>query len=609
MIITRIQVEEGFLNGLDLRLCKGLNVLIGARGTGKTSIIELIRFGLGAQANTADSARKASDHARSILGSGQVTLTLEGDGMTVTIVRASDDNEPRSDAEFSRPVVFAQSEIEQVGLLPLGRLRIVDGFVYDRSTFQAREIKLSVDARSATAELAVARRELAELHERLAELPAVDNALRELVVQEASFSATSAAAAEKKAELDALTQQLSAEAVRDGFLERALKAAEYWTNPLFELLILSPAIEAWPAKDADPIADLRARIANAEAQISRATQEFELIGAELKTRRDQVTERRVPIEAQARSIRREIDTLQEGAGQVARRAAQLRERKALLEALQNVMQERRTRMAALQDRRGSILDRLEDLRQQRFEQRQVVATKLNRQLAPRIKIMMTRAGDVSAYHQVLVEALRGSGLKYSELATQISRSMSPRELLEAVELNDFEEVASTCNVTKDRAARLVAHLRDSSLEELATCNLEDEAEFSLLDGGDYKDLTEISTGQRCTIVLPILLEHKHRILVLDQPEDHIDNAFITDTIIKALEARSDEGQIIVSTHNANIPVLGDADLVVQMASDGRLGFVKNAGELEAAPTIEAITGLMEGGREAFRRRATVYARY
>ncbi|MET3525478.1 AAA family ATPase [Phenylobacterium koreense] len=609
MIITRIQVEEGFLNGLDLRLSTGLNVLIGARGTGKTSIVELIRFGLGAQANTADSARKATDHARSILGSGQVTLTLEGDGTTATVVRAADDNDPRSDAGFSRPVVFAQSEIEQVGLLPQGRLSIIDGFVSDRSAFLTRETKLSVDARSATAELAAAQRELADLQERLAELPAVDTALQELAAQEATFSATSAAAAEKKSSLDLLTQQLSVEAVRDGFLERAIEAAEYWTTPLAELLILSPAVEAWSAQDADPIADLRARFANAEAQISRATDEFEAIRAELKARRDQVTERRVPIEAQARTIRREIDALQEGAGQVARRAAQLRERKAQLEALRNVTQERRTRMVALQERRGAILNQLESLRQQRFAQRQAVASKLNRQLAPRIKIVMTRAGDVSAYHQVLVEALRGSGLRYSELATQISRSMSPRELLEAVELNNFEEVASTCGVTKDRAARLVAHLRESSLEELATCNLEDEAEFSLLDGGDYKDLSEISTGQRCTIVLPILLEHKQRILVLDQPEDHIDNAFITDTIIKALEARSDEGQIIVSTHNANIPVLGDADLVVQMASDGRLGFVKHAGELEAAPTIEAITGLMEGGREAFRRRATVYARY
>lgn len=609
MIITRIQVEEGFLDGLDLRLRKGLNVIIGARGTGKTSIVELIRFGLGAQANAADSARKAADHARSILGSGQVTLTLEGDGTIATVVRASDDDEPRADARFSRPVVFAQSEIEQVGLLPLGRLRIIDGFVYERSAFQAHETKLSSDARSATAELAAARQELAALQERLEELPAVEAALRELAVQEVAFSTTSAAAAEKKAGLDALTHQLSVGTVRDGFLERAIEAARYWSNSLTELTVLSPAVEAWSGEDADPIADLRSRFTDAGTRISRAMREFEAIRAELQARREQVREWRVPIEARARTIRREIDALQEGAGQVARRAAQLRERKAQLEALRNVTQERRTRVVALQERRGSILDQLEGLRQQRFEQRQAVASKLNRQLAPRIKIVVTRAGDVSAYHQVLVEMLRGSGLKYSELATQISRSMSPRELLEAVELNSFEEVASTCGVTNDRAARLVAHLRNSSLDDLASCNLEDEAEFSLLDGGDYKDLTEISTGQRCTIVLPILLEHKDRILVLDQPEDHIDNAFITDTIIKALESRSDRGQVIVSTHNANIPVLGDADLVVQMASDGRLGFVKHAGELEAAPTIEAITSLMEGGREAFQRRANVYARY
>ena len=424
VIIARIQVEEGFLNGLDLRLSTGLNVLIGARGTGKTSVVELIRFGLGVQANTVDSARKAADHARSILGSGQVTLTLEGDGSTATVTRAADDNEPRSDAHFPRAIIFAQSEIEQVGLLPAGRLRIIDGFLSERSSFQTRETKLSVDARSATAELAAAQRELADLHERLAELPAVESALQELAVQEASFSTTSAAAAEKKARLDALTAQLSVEAVRVGFLERATKAAEYWTDPLGGLMLLAPAVEVWSVEETDPIGDIRVRFASAEAQVANAAREFEAILAELAARRAQITERRVPIETQARTIRREIDALQEGAGQIARRAAQLRERKAQLEALRNVALERGARMAALQERRGAILNQLEGLRQQRFEQRQAVASRLNRQLAPRIKIAVTRAGDLSAYNRVLVDALRGSGLKYSELATQISRAMS-----------------------------------------------------------------------------------------------------------------------------------------------------------------------------------------
>jgi hypothetical protein len=84
-------------------------------------------------------------------------------------------------------------------------------------------------------------------------------------------------------------------------------------------------------------------------------------------------------------------------------------------------------------------------------------------------------------------------------------------------------------------------------------------------------LIDLSTVQRCTVVLPLILEHSDRILVVDQPEDRIDNAFIVDTLIKSILRRSTSSQVILSTHNANIPVLGEAQLVVQLASDGRRG--------------------------------------
>jgi DNA repair ATPase RecN len=604
-----MQVEEGFLNGLDLHFSTGLNVLIGARGTGKTSIVELMRFCLGAQANTADSARRAADHARSILGSGQVTLTAESIGATSTITRAADDPEPRSDGPIPRPIIFAQSEIEQVGLLPSGRLRIVDGFIPDRSRVQAQETKLSVDARSATAELAAGQRELADLEERLADLTPVNAALTELVTEEAALVGTSALAGTKKVQLDALSVQLSAEGVKGEFFDRVVETLNYWINPLDELHMLSPSIEAWKGDGDDPLADVRARYLEAERKVTTAADEFRVISQVVDERRQAAVARRVPLETEARNIRREIDEVQEGAGQLTRRISQLRERKAQLEALQAVAQDRRARVTALQQRRGLILDQLEALRDDRFDERQAIAAKLNQQLKPRIRITVTRAGDLSAYSRVLAEALRGSGLKYAELATQIPQQMSPREFLEAVELNQFEEVATLCGIARDRAARLVVHMRENGLEELAVCHLEDEVDFYLLDGGDYKDLGALSTGQRCTIILPILLEHRDMLLVIDQPEDHIDNAFIADTVIKALEARSADGQILVSTHNANIPVLGNADLVIQMGSDGRQGYIKHRGELEAAETIEAITGLMEGGRDAFARRAAVYARY
>jgi hypothetical protein len=95
--------------------------------------------------------------------------------------------------------------------------------------------------------------------------------------------------------------------------------------------------------------------------------------------------------------------------------------------------------------------------------------------------------------------------------------------------------------------------------------------------------------------------------VIDQPEDHLDNAFVVDVAVSALRRRSEAAQYIFSTHNPNIPVLGGADRVVLLGSDGRRGFVKSSGDLNQQESVQAITSVMEGGFEAFQRRSEFYA--
>ena len=141
---------------------------------------------------------------------------------------------------------------------------------------------------------------------------------------------------------------------------------------------------------------------------------------------------------------------------------------------------------------------------------------------------------------------------------------------------------------------------------VATVSVDDYVTFSLMDGPDYKDIAELSTGQRCTVILPMVLRHMERILIVDQPEDHIDNAFIADTLIKSILVRPPNGQLLFSTHNANIPVLGAADFVVQLGSDGRRGFPIAYGALADAKVVHAITSVMEGGADAFQQRANFY---
>ena len=107
--------------------------------------------------------------------------------------------------------------------------------------------------------------------------------------------------------------------------------------------------------------------------------------------------------------------------------------------------------------------------------------------------------------------------------------------------------------------------------------------------------------------LSLILENKNRILIIDQPEDHLDNEFITSTLIRSLSKRSSLAQTIISSHNANIPVLGDAELVVNLDSNGRRGFVKHAGPINQDDIKSAIESIMEGGREAFQFRSHFYS--
>ena len=95
MLIERIQIEDGFLDGLDVQFADGLNVVIGARGTGKTSLIELIRFALGASAFTEDAARRGHQQALSVLQGGQVTLVIREGQDRFVVNRGSRDEAPR----------------------------------------------------------------------------------------------------------------------------------------------------------------------------------------------------------------------------------------------------------------------------------------------------------------------------------------------------------------------------------------------------------------------------------------------------------------------------------------------------------------------------------
>ena len=610
MRIERVQIEEGFLDGLDVSFSQGLNIIIGERGTGKTSLIELIRFCLGVQGYTSESTKRSLDHALSILGSGQVTVTLSDGDQEFLVTRTASEDSPRASTSFVRPTIFSQTEIETVGLRAQGRLRLIDSFSGDQRHTDTWESEASSEVRSLTVEAQTLRREIDELSGHIKGIPALDSQIAELVPQEEKLAKVSANANDKKVRLDTISTNIAASAVGVDAIERFCQSVSKWQSLLASLTSAQLTLEPWPqGAGPDPLKKCRISIARAKDYLDKAYQELQNAMSEAKSHHRSSQDNKLKNEDDARRLRRKIETLQEGAGAIVRQGQQLRERKAQLKSLETVLSERRKGLSSLLARRNSALDRLDSIREQRFSLRNAVATELTTTLGPRIRVKVSRAGQFQAFAAAIADALRGSGLRYNELSSTIASNLSPRELLEAVDTNNFDIIAVATGITKDRAARALGHLRECDVGALATVSVDDAVTFQLLDGVDYKGIADLSTGQRCTVVLPLVLRHTERVLIVDQPEDHIDNAFIADTLILSILARSRDSQIIFSTHNANIPVLGNADLVVQLGSDGRRGFPVLASNLNDSSVVNAITTVMEGGAEAFKTRASFYKRH
>ena len=123
----------------------------------------------------------------------------------------------------------------------------------------------------------------------------------------------------------------------------------------------------------------------------------------------------------------------------------------------------------------------------------------------------------------------------------------------------------------------------------------------------WRKLENLSTGQKATALLLLLLLDSQAPLIIDQPEDDLDNRFIADTIVPLIKKEKFNRQIIFTTHNANIPVLGDAELIIGMPSNIEDGNKKlTMGSLDSENVRKMVEEVLEGGKQAFERRREKY---
>lgn len=127
-------------------------------------------------------------------------------------------------------------------------------------------------------------------------------------------------------------------------------------------------------------------------------------------------------------------------------------------------------------------------------------------------------------------------------------------------------------------------------------------------GQEYSPIDQLSAGQRCTAVFPMLLRIPGGPLIIDQPEDNLDNRHIASSIAPALVEDKRRRQLVFTSHNANLVVLSDAESIVMFESDGATGRLEQQGFFAGRDSIIAahVMDVLDGGEAALKLRALKY---
>jgi DNA repair ATPase RecN len=299
--------------------------------------------------------------------------------------------------------------------------------------------------------------------------------------------------------------------------------------------------------------------------------------------------------------------LEEEASEALRQEDRLTEEVDRLDRISEELSAHRTQLAELETERSELRAKLAALRNEIFQRRLHQVDSINSEFSQRIILSLNQGTRTDSYRKALDRLLGGSRLRdQPALCRELAAALPPAEFIAHVENEDAVGLAQILNRDEGQMLRLISHVAGhEDLYALERDISDDELEITMIVAGRPRSVGEMSKGQKATAILPLLLRTAPYPLILDQPEDDLDNRFVYDRLVKTVAQLKHERQLIFVTHNANIPVIGDADRVFVMSmSDQDHAVVSSNGSVDEVR--DEILSLLEGGKEAFELRSETY---
>lgn len=617
--IEKIEITGGFLPGLMVELPQGLTCIIGPRGSGKSTLAEAVRY---AVCGTSAAPKQSLDLVQANLAGGAlVAITASAEGANRYTIKRGLKQQPVLLASDGRTInavdidrgtflpldAYSSPEIEAIADEVLGQKR--RNLLDELRSEQMRAIHLSL-AESARAldanadRIRAAERTIQDLTEQAEELGNVRARLSTLAPSEHE-PATDFIRISRQQQLN------QREISKLDTADRDLKTLEQTLNQMKKDARL--VFRAHLAEEDSVNAEILRHYDDLLAAALRTVEEHvSAISGQICEARDTLAQARQNITqahtGHANELAR-LTAINQAASEQARARAALEQQLAKLHSLDEQRSELTVELKALLDERKALKTKHILMRDQISTIREEVASELQREIGNRVRIRIMRNADHLGYQQTLVDGLRGARVRNHEEIITTLRQLRPEQLAQLIQSNDVDGFEELTSFGSERSRKILDAFRETidplALEVIA---IEDrvgiELNVSSAGKANFKDASDLSRGQKCTALLPILLARRDTPLIIDQPEDNLDNHFIFETVVNAVQRLKKRRQMIFITHNANIPVLAEADLVLVMNSDGRIGAVERSGTVDECR--EQIIELLEGGRRAFELRSKRY---
>jgi ABC-type lipoprotein export system ATPase subunit len=620
--IKSIEIKNSlFFEDFKIQFNEKMNCIMGGRGTGKSTILYFLKSAL-----SLDSQKgRINDILRSNLGAGEIIIEIESiDGSLFRIVKTfNDDPQPYKlpNQDFISIIrifdeiecdFYETNQIEEIGRSANDRLRLIDKKIkmdlYE--LFKLIE-KSQIDLDANAQDIKTSNFRINQIRDSLIQYENIEEEIKEFkssepvdIKTEEKEEFENADINEKKRTdekrffnkasslyLDLQNQiSLLGNDLKENFASAVLNKDNFFNKDLINNYIDTMS-------------------SNNEQIITKLKEVYELLNSNaqlLNSKYGEIVRIHEKQQAEFVTLKQKFDKNRDYFTKYNILTNRLKEKETLN---QEIIEKESKRQRFIEERKF-LIEKFNGYKNDIFSLRLSAIQEVNDILNGDVKITLKFSGIVNEFEERLRDALRGSGLRYNDLIIRIVEAFKPDQFAKIIQEKDIDTLKLISGIDEIRSGFLINALYDTeAIYKIESIYCDDLPDFKLKIEGDahrenYKNSDELSMGQRCTTVLPIIFAVSENPLIIDQPEDNLDNKYISEKIHNIIKEQKENRQLIFITHNPNIPVLSDSEYNLFLNYENKKSNKLKEGNVDEVK--EDILKILEGGEKAFKIRKEKY---